>query len=42
MKNVVFWHVAPSSVCVNRRFGGLYRFHFQGKRICERGTSVRK
>jgi hypothetical protein len=29
MKNAVFWNVAPCSFCVNRRFGGLYRFHIQ-------------
>jgi hypothetical protein len=32
--------VAPCKSCVNRRFGGMYRFHFQGRRIRERGTSV--
>jgi hypothetical protein len=41
MKNAVFRDVAPCSFCVNRRFGGSYRLHLQGRRICERGTSVR-
>jgi hypothetical protein len=26
--------------CVNRRFGGTYRLHIQGRKIHERGTSV--
>jgi predicted metalloprotease with PDZ domain len=39
-KNAVSWVVAPCSSCVNRSFGGSYRFYLQGKRICERGTSV--
>jgi hypothetical protein len=34
MKNSVFWDMAPCRYCVNRRFGGKYRFHLQG------GTSV--
>jgi hypothetical protein len=40
MKNVVFWGVALCRCCVNRRFGGTYRLHLQGRKICERGTSV--
>jgi hypothetical protein len=40
MKNVVFWDVAQCRSCVNRRFGGKYRFHLQGREIRERGTSV--
>jgi hypothetical protein len=40
MKNAVFWDVATSRSCVNRRFGGTYRLHLQGKKICEQGTSV--
>jgi hypothetical protein len=40
MKNAVFWDVAPSRSCVNRRFGGTYRLHLQGRKIRERGTSV--
>jgi hypothetical protein len=42
IKNTVFWHVAPCSFCVNRRFGGMYRLHFQGRKIRERGTSVNR
>jgi hypothetical protein len=40
MKNAVFWDVALCRYCVNRRFGGTYRFHLQGRKIRERGTSV--
>jgi hypothetical protein len=32
MKNAVFWDVVPCRYCVNRRFGGTYRFHFHGMR----------
>jgi hypothetical protein len=31
MKNTVFWNVAPCRYYVNRRFGGTYRPHLQGK-----------
>jgi hypothetical protein len=40
MKNAVFWDMGPCRSCVNRRFGGTYRLHLQGRKICERGTSV--
>jgi hypothetical protein len=40
MKNSVFWDVAPCRSCVNRRFGGTYRLHLQGREIRERGTSL--
>jgi hypothetical protein len=40
MKNAVFWDVAPCRSCVNRRFGGTYRFHLEGRKIRERGTGV--
>jgi hypothetical protein len=41
MKNAVFWDVAPCRSCrLNRRFGGTYRLHLQGRKICERRTSV--
>jgi hypothetical protein len=40
LKNVVFWDVAPCSSFMNRRFGGTYRLHLQGRKIRERGTSV--
>jgi hypothetical protein len=32
MKNAVFWDVAPCRSCVNRRFGGTYRLHLQGRK----------
>jgi hypothetical protein len=31
MKNGVFWDVTPCGSCKNRRFGGAYRLHHQGK-----------
>jgi hypothetical protein len=40
MKNVVFCDVTVCRSCVNRRFGGPYRLHLQGKKIRERGTNV--
>jgi hypothetical protein len=33
MKNAVFWDVVPCRSCVNRRFGGTYRLHLQGRKI---------
>jgi hypothetical protein len=32
--------VVPCRSCVNRRFGGKYRLHYQGREIRERGISV--
>jgi hypothetical protein len=40
IKKAVFWDVAPCRSCVNRRFGGTYRLHLQGRKIRERETSV--
>jgi hypothetical protein len=40
IKNAVFWDMAPCRSCVNRRFGGTYRLHLQGRKVRERGTSV--
>jgi hypothetical protein len=40
LKNAVFWDVAPCRSYVNRRFGGTYRLHLQGRKIRERETSV--
>jgi hypothetical protein len=31
-KKAVFWDVTPCSSGVNRRFGGRYRLHLQGRR----------
>jgi hypothetical protein len=42
VKNAVFWDVAPRISCMNRRFGGTYRLHLQGRKFCERGTSVKQ
>jgi hypothetical protein len=38
----VFWVVAPCISCVKRRFEGTHRLHLQGRKIRERGTSVRR
>jgi hypothetical protein len=32
MKNAVFWDVGSCRYFVNRRFGGTYRLHLQGRR----------
>jgi hypothetical protein len=32
--------VAPCRSCVNRRFGGRYRLHLQGRKIRKRGSGV--
>jgi hypothetical protein len=40
MKNAVIWDVAPCRSCLDRRFGGTYRLHLQGRKIRERGPSV--
>jgi hypothetical protein len=40
VKNAVFCDVAPCKSCVNRRFGGKYHLHLQGREIRERRTSV--
>jgi hypothetical protein len=42
MKNAVFWDVTLCKSCVNKCFGGTYRLHFQGRKIRERGTSLRR
>jgi hypothetical protein len=40
MKNTVFWGVAPCRCSgLNRRFGGTYCLHLQGRKIRERRTS---
>jgi hypothetical protein len=40
MKDAALWDVAPCRSCSNRRFGGTYRLHLQGRKIRERGTSA--
>jgi hypothetical protein len=40
LKNTVLWDLAQCKSCVNWRFGGIYGFHLQGRKIRERGTSV--
>jgi hypothetical protein len=45
MKKAFFWDVAPCRYGVNRRFGGTYRLHLQGRseiiRKSAREASVR-
>jgi hypothetical protein len=33
MKNSVFWDMGPCGCYENRRFGGMYRLHLQGRKI---------
>jgi hypothetical protein len=34
IKNTIFWDIAPCNpLSVNRRFGGTYGFHLQGRKI---------
>jgi hypothetical protein len=40
LNNAVDWDVTPCRSCVNRRLGGTYRLHLQGRKLRERGTSV--
>jgi hypothetical protein len=35
LKKPVFWDVLQCGSCNNRRFGGTYRFHYQGDLISE-------
>jgi hypothetical protein len=36
MKTTIFWDITPySPLKVNRRFGGIYRLHLQGRRISQ-------
>jgi hypothetical protein len=40
MKSIIFWDVTPCSpLSCNRRFGGNYRLHLQGRRIISARTS---
>jgi hypothetical protein len=38
--SAVFWDIAPCSPYVNRRFGGTYGLHLQGRKSAEQETSV--
>jgi hypothetical protein len=40
IKNAVFWDVWLCRSSVNRRFGGTYRLHLQGRKIREWGASL--
>jgi hypothetical protein len=33
MKTSIFWNITPLKV--NRRFGGIYRFHVQGRSVSQ-------
>jgi hypothetical protein len=33
IKNAVFWDMAACRSCANRRFGGTYRLHLQGRNL---------
>jgi hypothetical protein len=39
MKTANFWDIAPCSPYMNRRFGGTYHFHVQGRKSAEQETS---
>jgi hypothetical protein len=39
MKIAIFWDIAPCIPYINRRFGGMYRFHLQGRKSTEQETS---
>jgi hypothetical protein len=41
MKSIIFWDMTPCSLLsFNRRFGGTYRFHLQGRRNRFSKTSI--
>jgi hypothetical protein len=35
MNVAIFWYIALCSPCLNRRFGGAYRLHLQGKKSAD-------
>jgi hypothetical protein len=42
IKSTIFWDITPCSpLNVNRRFGGTYRLHLQGRRILSYGRASR-
>jgi hypothetical protein len=41
LKDSVFWDVGPYRYCVNRRFGGTYRLHLEGRRKYPRAKNQR-
>jgi hypothetical protein len=38
----IFWDIAPSTPYVNRRFGGTYHLHLQGRKSAEQETSMQQ
>jgi hypothetical protein len=41
MKSTIFWDITPSTpLSVNRRSGGTYRLHLQGRKKVQQETSV--
>jgi hypothetical protein len=41
VKKVVLWDVAPCRYCINLHFGGMYRLHFQGRKIKKKNPRTR-
>jgi hypothetical protein len=42
MKSNIFWDITPCSpLKINRRFGGTYRLHLQGRKISLQDFSVK-
>jgi hypothetical protein len=39
MKIAIFWDTVPCISYMNRRFGGTYHFHLQGRKSAEQETS---
>jgi hypothetical protein len=42
MNVAIFWDIAPYSPNMNRRFGGTYRLHVQGRKLAEQESSVQQ
>jgi hypothetical protein len=42
MNVAIFWDIEPCSPYVDRRFGGTYHLHFQGRKSADQETSVQQ
>jgi hypothetical protein len=42
MNVAIFWAIAPCSAYVNKRFGGTYHLHLQGRKSAEQETSLQQ
>jgi hypothetical protein len=43
VKSIIFWDITPCSpLSVNRRFGGTYRLHLQGRRSSARNQQANR